>query len=91
MVEEYEEEAALVKDATQRKKMNPYHLVEKGMFNLHTAILIADDRTTGLTEMSVRLQFSEEEAANEKKGVPSLHNVSPSTFVYVGLELEDEQ
>ncbi|KAJ7844968.1 hypothetical protein B0H13DRAFT_1647725 [Mycena leptocephala] len=74
MVEEYEEEAALVKDATQRKKKNPYHLVEKG-----------------LTEASVRLQFSEEEAANEKKGVPSLHDVSPSTFVYVGLELEDEQ
>ncbi|KAJ7851884.1 hypothetical protein B0H13DRAFT_1643671 [Mycena leptocephala] len=74
MVEEYKEEAVLVKDATQWKKKNPYHLVEKG-----------------LTEASVRLQFSEEEVANEKKGVLSLHNVRPSTFVYVGLELEDEQ
>jgi hypothetical protein len=44
-----------------------------------------------MTEAQVRLQFSEEEAAAAKKGVPSLHDVSPSGFIYVGLELEDEQ
>jgi hypothetical protein len=45
----------------------------------------------GMTEAQVRLKFSEEEAAAAAKGLPSLHDVSPSSFVYVGLELEDEQ
>jgi hypothetical protein len=39
----------------------------------------------------VRLRLSEEEAANAEKGVPSLHDVTPSAFVYAGLELEDQQ
>ncbi|KAJ7481682.1 hypothetical protein FB451DRAFT_1444162 [Mycena latifolia] len=45
----------------------------------------------GLTEAQVRLQFTEEEAARTAKGVPSLHDVSPSSFIYAGLDLEDQQ
>ncbi|KAJ7604794.1 hypothetical protein DFH06DRAFT_1150853 [Mycena polygramma] len=45
----------------------------------------------GLTEAEVRLRLSEEEAAGVAKGVPSLHDVTPSAFIYAGLDLEDQQ
>ncbi|KAJ6509612.1 hypothetical protein DFH09DRAFT_942560, partial [Mycena vulgaris] len=45
----------------------------------------------GLTEMEVRLQFTNEEAADAEKGVPALHEVTPSSFINVGLELEEQQ
>ncbi|KAJ7045335.1 hypothetical protein C8F04DRAFT_940271, partial [Mycena alexandri] len=44
----------------------------------------------GKTEADVRYEFQQEEAANAKKMLP-LHDVSPSGFVYAGLELEDQQ
>lgn len=46
---------------------------------------------TGLTEMEVRLQFAKEEEEDARKGVPALHDVSPSGFVTAGLELEEQQ
>ncbi|KAJ7782301.1 hypothetical protein DFH07DRAFT_764466 [Mycena maculata] len=46
---------------------------------------------TGLNEAQVRLQFNEEEARQAKAGVIPLHNVSPSSFLASGLELEDQQ
>ncbi|KAJ7430401.1 hypothetical protein FB451DRAFT_1345936 [Mycena latifolia] len=39
----------------------------------------------------VRLQFAEEEAGEAARSVPSLHDVSPSTFIAAGLDLEGEQ
>ncbi|KAJ7664081.1 hypothetical protein B0H17DRAFT_1211495 [Mycena rosella] len=48
-------------------------------------------RTPELSEVAVRLQFTEEEVWEAARGVPSLHNVSPSRFIAVGLDLEDEQ
>ncbi|KAJ7851559.1 hypothetical protein B0H13DRAFT_2360051 [Mycena leptocephala] len=48
-------------------------------------------KVRGLTEMEVRLQFATEEAEEAKKGVPALHEVTPSSFITAGLELEDEQ
>ncbi|KAJ7084767.1 hypothetical protein B0H15DRAFT_951268 [Mycena belliarum] len=48
-------------------------------------------KVIGLTEAQVRLQFSEEEAKQVELGVPALHDVSPSSFIYAGLGLEDEQ
>jgi hypothetical protein len=39
----------------------------------------------------VRLQFAKEEAADVALGVPALHNVSPSSFITAGLDLEEEQ
>ncbi|KAJ7633773.1 hypothetical protein DFH06DRAFT_1139696 [Mycena polygramma] len=48
-------------------------------------------KSKGLTEAQLRLQLSEEEAAEVAKGVPSLHDVTPSGFIYTGLDLEDQQ
>ncbi|KAJ7486368.1 hypothetical protein B0H11DRAFT_1721689 [Mycena galericulata] len=45
----------------------------------------------GLTEAEVRLQFADEEAKEVAAGVPSLHDVSPSSFMFAGLDLEAEQ
>ncbi|KAF7359485.1 hypothetical protein MSAN_01291300 [Mycena sanguinolenta] len=45
----------------------------------------------GLTEAEVRLQFTKEEAEEAARGVPSVHDVSPSSFISVGLDLEQEQ
>ncbi|KAJ7042238.1 hypothetical protein C8F04DRAFT_946268 [Mycena alexandri] len=43
------------------------------------------------TEADIRLEFSTQEAEDAKKGVPALHDVSPSGFIYAGLDLEEEQ
>ncbi|KAJ6514835.1 hypothetical protein C8R47DRAFT_961298, partial [Mycena vitilis] len=48
-------------------------------------------KSKGMTEADVRLRLSEEEAAGVAKGVPSLHDVTPSAFIYAGLDLEDQQ
>ncbi|KAJ7118008.1 hypothetical protein C8R43DRAFT_1153763 [Mycena crocata] len=45
----------------------------------------------GITEKQVLLQFSQEEAQQVQAGVPSIHNVSPSSFVAAALEVEDQQ
>ncbi|KAJ7834834.1 hypothetical protein B0H13DRAFT_1653010 [Mycena leptocephala] len=45
----------------------------------------------GLTEMEVRLQFAKEEEEDALKGVPALHDVTPSGFINAGLGLEEEQ
>ncbi|KAJ7026597.1 hypothetical protein C8F04DRAFT_1267965 [Mycena alexandri] len=45
-------------------------------------------KVVGITEAQVRLQFAEEEAAST---APPLHDVSAGTFVFAGLELEDQQ
>jgi hypothetical protein len=46
---------------------------------------------TGLTEAQVRLQFAKEEAEDVARGLPSLHDVSASSFITAGLDLEEEQ
>lgn len=45
----------------------------------------------GVTEAEVRLRFAEEEDEAAAKGVPSVHDVSPSSFITAGLDLEGEQ
>ncbi|KAJ7805644.1 hypothetical protein B0H13DRAFT_1670300 [Mycena leptocephala] len=45
----------------------------------------------GLTEAQVRLQFAKEEAAEVARGLPALHDVSASSFITAGLDLEEEQ
>ena len=41
--------------------------------------------------MDVRLQFANEEAAEAENGVPAIHDVTPSSFISAGLDLEDQQ
>ncbi|KAF7375725.1 CxC2 domain-containing protein [Mycena sanguinolenta] len=45
----------------------------------------------GMTEAEVRLKFATEEEEEAKKGIPALHEVTPSSFVAAGLELEEQQ
>jgi hypothetical protein len=44
----------------------------------------------GLTEAQVRLKFTQEEVEEAKHGIQALHDVSPSKFIAVRLELEEE-
>ncbi|KAJ6454059.1 hypothetical protein C8R47DRAFT_1181216 [Mycena vitilis] len=48
-------------------------------------------KVKGMTEAQVRLHFSKEEEADAARGVPSLHDVTPSSFISTGLEIENEQ
>ncbi|KAJ7795036.1 hypothetical protein B0H14DRAFT_2532632 [Mycena olivaceomarginata] len=48
-------------------------------------------KITGLTEAEVRLKFAQEEEEEAKNGVPALHEVTPSSFITAGLELEEQQ
>jgi hypothetical protein len=41
--------------------------------------------------MEVRLQFAKDEEEEVQKGTPTLHDVTPSSFVAAGLNLEDQQ
>jgi hypothetical protein len=45
----------------------------------------------GATEGDVRVALLEKEAQLAKDGVPPLHSVTPSAFIVLGLELEDQQ
>ncbi|KAJ7765192.1 hypothetical protein B0H16DRAFT_1717745 [Mycena metata] len=45
-------------------------------------------KSKAMTEADVRLSLAEEEAA---RGQTSLHDVSPTGFIYAGLELEEQQ
>jgi hypothetical protein len=42
-------------------------------------------------ENDIRLEYSKEEAAEAEKGVPAIHNVTPSAFILAGLDLEEQQ
>ncbi|KAF7343819.1 CxC2 domain-containing protein [Mycena sanguinolenta] len=46
---------------------------------------------TRLTEAQVRLQFTKEEADEAARGVPAVHDVSASSFISAGLDLEEDQ
>jgi hypothetical protein len=41
--------------------------------------------------MEVHLQFAKEEEEEAKKGMPLLHEVTPSAFIAARLELEEQQ
>jgi hypothetical protein len=45
----------------------------------------------GITEADILLQLEKEDAEHVQNGVPSIHSVSPASFVAAGLEVEAEQ
>ncbi|KAJ7872518.1 hypothetical protein B0H14DRAFT_3083632 [Mycena olivaceomarginata] len=47
--------------------------------------------TRGLTEAQVLLEFEQEESERAAVGVPSIHSVSPSSFIAASLNVEEEQ
>ncbi|KAJ7481074.1 hypothetical protein B0H11DRAFT_1724414, partial [Mycena galericulata] len=46
---------------------------------------------SGISEHDVRLEFAQEEAEEAARGIPAIHNVSPSAFILAGLDLEEQQ
>ncbi|KAJ7475064.1 hypothetical protein B0H11DRAFT_1728060 [Mycena galericulata] len=46
---------------------------------------------SGVSEHDVRLEFAQEEAEEAARGIPAIHNVSPSAFILAGLDLEEQQ
>ncbi|KAJ7223218.1 hypothetical protein GGX14DRAFT_532116 [Mycena pura] len=50
-----------------------------------------DAEIKGLTEMQVRLRLQQEEEKEAAAGVPRVHEVGPSLFITLALDLEDEQ
>jgi hypothetical protein len=44
-----------------------------------------------ITEAEILLQLEKDDAERVKNGVPSIHLVSPASFVVAGLEVEAEQ
>lgn len=46
---------------------------------------------SGLTQKDVQLKLAEAEAAERSSGAPLISDVSPSSFVILGLEVEDLQ
>lgn len=53
--------------------------------------LLADLLLLATTERDIRLQLVKEEEAEASRGVLPPHDVSPSSFLHAGLELEDQQ
>ena len=84
MVEEFE--------ADGRKK-NPYEAEVKGAVSLVTSLQERGlTSNVGLTEAQVRLKLEEQDAKEAAEGrAVLLHEVSPSTFIAMALQLEDEQ
>ncbi|KAJ7869746.1 hypothetical protein B0H14DRAFT_2571682 [Mycena olivaceomarginata] len=81
--EHVEEWMAMVKAfEADPKKPNPYELPKSGEFAV-------DNRWA--TEHDVRLECVTEEAAEQERGVVPINNVSPSAFIIVGLDLEEQQ
>ncbi|KAJ7609634.1 hypothetical protein FB45DRAFT_982382 [Roridomyces roridus] len=50
-----------------------------------------ESTSKGLTEAEVRKKLEEEEEKEEQAGQPRIHDVSPSAFLTLGLDLEDQQ
>ncbi|KAJ7626018.1 hypothetical protein FB45DRAFT_750195, partial [Roridomyces roridus] len=44
-----------------------------------------------ISEKEVLLELERQDAERVKAGIPKIHNVSPSSFIAAGLEVEDEQ
>ena len=44
-----------------------------------------------MTMNEVKLQLAQEESSKLNSGIPSLHEVSPATFLEIGLQLERAQ
>ncbi|KAJ7681054.1 hypothetical protein DFH06DRAFT_1265705 [Mycena polygramma] len=48
-------------------------------------------KVRGLTEAQVLLKLEQQESERLEVGVPSVHRVSPSSFIAAGLEVEEQQ
>ncbi|KAK7026660.1 hypothetical protein VNI00_015533 [Paramarasmius palmivorus] len=46
---------------------------------------------SGTTEQDVQLHYAQKEAEDLRKGIVAVHDVSGSVFMYIGLEIEEQQ
>ncbi|KAK7441199.1 hypothetical protein VKT23_016680 [Stygiomarasmius scandens] len=46
---------------------------------------------SGLSEAEIKLELTRLEAEQEEQGIPAIHNVSPTSFISQGLDLEEQQ
>lgn len=72
---------------------NPYELPLEGTFLAFFFVDLSNfiPISLGATEGDVRITLLEKEAELAKDGVPPLHTVTPTGFIVLGLELEDQQ
>ena len=70
---------------------NPYEATVKGARELNYFFEAVFNWASGLTEMQVRLRLEEEEEKEASTGVLRVHEVSPSGFITMALDLEEEQ
>jgi hypothetical protein len=73
-------------------KRNPAHSTKSRTVRLICVRLrTLSNLRLAVTSAQVRKQLAEEERAAAKLGEIYAHDVSPSTFIHVGLELEEYQ
>jgi hypothetical protein len=73
-----------------KSKPNPYEESCKGLLCIYF-IIQGSKRLPATTMADVRLELAKEELAEAKNGAELMHDVSPNTFLHVGLELEEQQ
>jgi|SRR5580693_1179964 hypothetical protein len=72
------------------RKKNPY--VEPVSCEcVNSVLLIFLIRIPGMSMTALRLELAKEEATNAANGHPSPHETSPSSFLQIGLDLEEQQ
>ena len=78
-------------DAYPKSCENPYETEATCKFSIFSSYDMNLPLFIAMTEAKVRKEFAEEEEVRLSAGEESLHDVSPSAFVFLGLELEDLQ
>ena len=88
VIKEWEELVTAWED--DQTKPSPFEEVKNGAYILRLGRIRSHIRLA-ITSAHVRKQLAEEEAAASSLGEIAVHDVSPSTFIHAGLELEEYQ
>ena len=78
-------------DAYPKSCENPYEIEATCRFSIFSSKDLNLPPFIAMTEAEVRKEFAEEDEVRLSAGEESLHDVSPSAFVFLGLELEELQ
>ena len=73
------------------KTPTPYDIPESSKLGIFSIIYNCSPLTTALTLNNVKLQLAQEEGSTRPRLETGAQEVSPSTFVSLGLEIEDLQ
>lgn len=75
---------------SDQSKPCPYVEVKAGEFHI-SFIYVRANTFPGSTAVAVQKELADEEVAEVSRGDIQLHEVTPATFLRVGLELEEQQ